>query len=114
MTYNEEQHQTMLNLIFHARTVAQVVRCAALFSLADHLNEGPVTAKQVAIAESLDTDGAFRLMRACAAFGLMTIDGNGRFSATPLLMTLRRDAPGSLRDTAISQCGLGHWAPWGY
>ena len=46
------------------------------------------------------------------ALGLLTADDGGRFSATPLLATLDRDAPGSLRDLALSITMPAHWLAW--
>ena len=102
----------MFNMIF-GHVAAQVAHCAALFSLADHVAEGPVAAEIVARAEGLDAAATFRLMRACTAFGLMTYDKDKGFSGTPLLATLRRDDPRCLRALAIVQTGHGHWAPFG-
>lgn len=53
----------MFNMIA-GHAVAQVVRCAAWFSLADHLAEGPAAAETIARAEGLDAAATFRLMRA--------------------------------------------------
>ncbi|HVJ51769.1 MAG TPA: methyltransferase [Aliidongia sp.] len=108
----EDQHAAMYNMI-SGYNVAQAVRCAALFSLADHLSDGPATADEIARAEGLDPGATFRLMRACASFGLMTYDKSTGFAATPLLETLRKDDPRSLRGMAIALGGQGHWAPWG-
>ena len=102
----------MFNMIL-GHVVAQIVHCAALFSLADHLADGPATAETIARAEGLDEAATLRLMRACAAFGLMTYDKETGFSGTPLLATLRRDDPRRLRAGAIALTGHGHWAPWG-
>src|SRR3981081_1978973 len=102
----------MYNMIC-AHSVAQIVRCAALFSFADHLAAGPATAEAVARVEGLDADATFRLMRACAAYGLMGYDKDRGFSATPLLATLRTDDPRSLCAMAMVQAGHGHWAAWG-
>jgi ATP dependent DNA ligase-like protein len=44
----------------------------------------------------------FRLMRACVVLGLLTADTTGRFHGTPLLETLRKGAPGSLRGLALA------------
>jgi hypothetical protein len=106
------EHDAMHAMIF-GHVTTQVARCAALFSLADHLARGPATAAEIAYAERLDPASTDRLMRACAAFGLLALDASGAYSATELLATLRRDVPGSLRDMAIVQGGRGHWAPWG-
>src|SRR3979490_1237188 len=108
----EKDYAAMYNMIC-AHSVAQVVRCAALFSFADHRAAGPATAEAVAHVEDLDVDATFRLMRACAAYGLMNYDKDRGFSATPLLATLRTDNPRSWWPMARGQAGHGHWAPWG-
>src|SRR3979490_3507184 len=80
----EKDYAAMYNMIC-AHSVAQIVRCAALFSFADHLAAGPATAEGAPRVEGLDVDATFRLMRACAAYGLMSYDKDRGFSATPLL-----------------------------
>jgi hypothetical protein len=69
----EKDYAAMYNMIC-AHSVAQIVRCAALFSFADHLAAGPATADAVARVEGLNVDATFHLMRACAAYGLMRCD----------------------------------------
>ena len=49
----ENDYAAMYNMIC-AHSVAQIVRCAALFSFADHLAAGPATAEAVARVEGLD------------------------------------------------------------
>jgi hypothetical protein len=94
--------------------VTQTVRAAALYRLADHLADGNDTPDAVAQAEGLDLDATRRLMRTCASLGLMTSpDGGRHYAGTPLLSTLRKDDPNSLRGLAISQAAPGHWLPWG-
>jgi Dimerisation domain len=85
--------------------VSQIVRNAAVFSFAEHLAWGPKTAVEIAEAESLNVDATFRLMRACASLGLMTYEGDSGFAATPLLRTLHKDDPNSLRGTALARAG---------
>ncbi|AXC10446.1 O-methyltransferase [Acidisarcina polymorpha] len=93
--------------------ISQIVRNAAVFSFAEHLALGPKTAAEIAQAESLNLDATFRLMRACASLGLMTYQEDSGFTATPLLRTLHKDDPNSLRGTALAQPASGHWLPWG-
>jgi hypothetical protein len=109
---SENDYAAMFNMIY-GHSLSQMVRCAAMFSFADHLAEGPCFAEKVAEAEGLDPNAAFRLMRACTGFGLMTYDKHSGFSATPLLKTLRKNDPRSLRGLAMVLAGHGHWAPWG-
>jgi hypothetical protein len=108
----ENDYATMFNMIY-GHSLSQMIRCAAMFSFADHLAEGPCFAEKVAEAEGLHPNATFRLMRACTSFGLMTYDKRFGFSATSLLNTLRKDDPRSLCDLAMVLSGHGHWAPWG-
>jgi hypothetical protein len=95
-------------------TISQVVRAAAFYSLAEHLDNGVATPEEIAATESLNPSSTFRLMRACAALALMTYDRQTKtFSATPLLRTLRKDDPASLRSFALMQTSASHWLPWG-
>ncbi|MEE1942882.1 methyltransferase [Streptomyces sp. TRM 70361] len=93
--------------------VTQVVRTAAELRIADHLHPDGATPAEVAEAESLDPDSAFRFLRACASLGLAASADGRRFTGTPLLDTLRSDAPGSLRDLALWGGAESHWLPWG-
>jgi hypothetical protein len=73
------------------------VRAVADLNLTEHLAHGSLSAAELAEREGSEPDGAFRLLRAAAALGLLTRDAHHRFHSTPLLATLRRDLPGSLR-----------------
>ena len=93
--------------------VSQIVRAAADLRLADHLADGVRTAAEVAERESSDPATTYRLMRACAAIGLLSLDQGGRFSVTSLGGLLRSGVPGSMRDSALAFTAPGHWLPWG-
>ena len=90
----------------------QIAGAIANYSIADHLAKGSATAGEIAAQEGIDPQATFRLLRACASLGLVTYDGD-RFTATPLLGTLRRDVPGSLHSLAVAWVAPGHWQPWG-
>ena len=92
--------------------VTQIVRAAAIYSVADHLANGPATAAEIARAEGTNPSAMFRLMRACASLALLTYEGES-FAATPLLETLRKDNPQSLRGTALALGSPVTWLPWG-
>lgn len=94
--------------------VTQIVRAAATYNLVDHLAEGTDTPDAIARAEDIDLDATRRLLRTCAALGLMTsADGGKHYRATSLLSTLAKDDPHSLRGFAIAQASPGGWLPWG-
>jgi len=92
--------------------VTQIVHGAAVAGYAERLHDGPARAEELAALAGMNPSAVFRHLRACASLGLVTYDGQ-RFAATPLLDTLRRDHPQSVRGFALSQPAPGHWLPWG-
>ncbi|MFJ5486208.1 methyltransferase [Hansschlegelia beijingensis] len=92
--------------------VTQIVHGAAVAEYAEHLQTRPATAEELATVAGMDPSAVFRHLRACASLGLVGFDGE-RFATTPLLDTLRRDHPQSMRGFALSQPAAGHWLPWG-
>lgn len=93
--------------------MTQIAGAVAHYSVADHLAKGPANAEEISAVEGINPMAAFRLLRACASLGLVTCDDGLRFSATPLLDTLRTNVPGLLRGLAIAWSASGHWLPWG-
>jgi predicted O-methyltransferase YrrM len=106
-----DPHREMTEMIF-GHCISQIVRTAAELSLADHLAAGPLCAQEIAERERTAPGTTFRLMRACAALGLLTTDEAGRFGGTPLLDTLRTEAPRSLRAFAMGVTNRAAWLPW--
>jgi SAM-dependent methyltransferase len=104
-------HQQMTEMMF-GFAVSQIIRTAAELNLADHLAARPLTPHEVAEREGSAPATTYRLMRACAAFGLTTIDDDGQFHGTPLLDTLRADAPRSMRAMVMAVTNSAHWLPW--
>jgi SAM-dependent methyltransferase len=108
---SEDAHPRMFDMLF-GFTVSQIVRVAVELSLAEHLADGPLTADEVAGREGSAPDTTFRLMRGCVAIGLLTVDPDGRFRETPLLNTLHRNTPRSMRDLALTVTNRAYWLPW--
>jgi O-methyltransferase domain len=92
------------------RILAQVLRCVAQFSLADHLAEGARSSRSIAAAARLNEHATHRLLRYCATVGLAEAHADGTYSGTALLATLRSDDSRALRSFAIAQNGPGQWA----
>jgi hypothetical protein len=103
--------QQMADMMF-GHAVSQTIRAVADVSLADHLADGPLTPAEVAERAGSAPSTTFRLMRACVALGLLNSDGDGRFHPTPLLGTLRKDAPQSMRGLALAVTNRAHWLSW--
>jgi len=93
--------------------VSQVVGTVAQLEIADHLAHGPMDCGGLAKAIGCESDSTFRLMRAAAHLGLISILPDRDFALAPLGELLRSDVPGSLRASAITFAAPGHWLPWG-
>jgi predicted O-methyltransferase YrrM len=106
-----DPYQQMTEMIF-GYCISQMIRTVSDLSLADHLAAGPLTVQEIAEREGSAPATTFRLMRACATFGLVTTDDVGRFHSTALLDTLRMDAPRSLRAFAMAVTNSASWLPW--
>ena len=65
MFADDDPRGTMLTMIFHTRVFAQILKCAAEFSLADHLSAGSRSPESVAAAAGLDARATRRLLRYC-------------------------------------------------
>ena len=104
-------HQRMTELLFGC-WASQTLKAMVDLSVADHLAAGGLTATEVAAREHSDPDSTYRLLRGGVAFGLLTADEDGRFHGTPLLDTIRTDAPRSLRDLVLTITSDSHWLSW--
>ena len=93
--------------------ITQVIHAAAVYSFADHLGEGRLTAAELASREGLDPLATRRLLKACVALDLAVDNADNTFSPTPLLGTLSKEAAGSLRGLALALPAHHIWATWG-
>ena len=59
--------------------ITQIVHAAAVFSLADHLADGPATSAAIAAKAGADPTAIFRLLRACVTLDIVAYDGERRF-----------------------------------
>jgi hypothetical protein len=81
--------------------VAQVVQIAAKIGLADHFDDGPRNAAELAQPLVLHAPSLHRLMRTMASLGLLTEGEAQRFSLMKLGEALKTNAPGSARSTLL-------------
>jgi hypothetical protein len=93
--------------------VAQVMRAVAQLGVADLIAAGTRSANDLAEGCDADANALVRLMRAAATIGLVIETAPAEFALTPTGMTLRANAPGSMRDFVIAEAAPGHWLPWG-
>jgi hypothetical protein len=80
--------------------LTHLVITAAELGIADHLVDGPRTSAELAPLIGANSDALYRVMRALAALGVLTLLDGGRFGLGPLGQHLRSDIPGSLRPLA--------------
>jgi SAM-dependent methyltransferase len=93
--------------------VSQAVGVVALLGVADQLGEGPRGSGELARAVGADPQALYRVLRLLASLGVFAEVAPDSFALTPLGETLRSDAPGSVRNFAITETAPGHWLPWG-
>jgi hypothetical protein len=82
---------------FRSRTLC----AAARLGVADALDDGEKTVDELAAECKADRSSLYRLLRALAAFGIVTEVSPERFALTPLGGPLRKSAPDSNRSAVI-------------
>ncbi|MGI8622095.1 MAG: methyltransferase [Solirubrobacteraceae bacterium] len=116
MTADAELHvppsAAMMGLVTGYWT-SQAVGVAAQLGVADHLAAGPRPGDELARLVGADPQALHRVLRLLASIGVFAEAAPGSFGLTPLGRTLTSDAPGSVRDFAITETAPGHWLPWG-
>ena len=93
--------------------VSQAVGVVAQLGVADHLTAGPRSGDELARAVGADPPALSRVLRLLASIGVFADVASDSYGLTPLGETLCTDAPGSVRNFAITETAPGHWLPWG-
>ncbi|WP_321470239.1 methyltransferase [uncultured Paludibaculum sp.] len=93
--------------------LSRAVQVAATLEIPDLLADGPRDANDLAAASRTHAPSLYRLLRALASAGVLRELPGQCFEATALSNLLRKDVPGSMRSTAITELGLMHYASWG-
>lgn len=83
-----------------ASWMSAAVSAAADLGVADHLASGPRPVADLAEAVGADAPTLYRLLRACADFGLFRESAGQVFESTELGDALRSDSPNSMRNFA--------------
>ena len=91
----ESPHERLFRLASGYR-LTQALYVAARLKIADRLVGGPKDADSLAREVGADPDRLFRVLRALASFGVVTMDDQRRFGLTPVGEYLRSDGKGSL------------------
>jgi hypothetical protein len=81
-----------------AARMAACIYVAVRLEIPDRLADGPQSAAALAQASGADASALARVLRALAAGGVLSEEGDGAFALAPVGEQLRRDAPDPLRD----------------
>jgi predicted O-methyltransferase YrrM len=109
---NTGQSEQVLNQMIIGSWVTQAIYVAAEIGIADLLDVGPRTAKELARETQTHGGSLYRVLRALASVHIFREDAEGRFSLTEMGKLLRSDAPGSKRSLAI-MAGAEFYRSWG-
>ncbi|TIV98937.1 MAG: methyltransferase [Mesorhizobium sp.] len=93
--------------------IGQSVHVAAKLGIADVLESGPKTPREIATTTGSHPEALHRLLRTLASLGIFAEDEEGRFGLTAIADGLRSQAPVSLRAFAIMLGEEMLWRPWG-
>nr|AHE14820.1 putative SAM-dependent methyltransferase [uncultured bacterium] len=87
--------------MLYGRLLSSALYAAASLRLPDLLHKQQQTAKELAMRVKADAATLDQLLRALAAFNVVTEQPNGKFALTALGHTLRSDVPATARPTAL-------------
>lgn len=85
-----------------AHWISKIVYAAAKLGLADHLEDGPKSAAELAGLTGTHAPSLHRLMRTLASLGILSELAEQRFALTSLGEALQSGAPGSARATVLT------------
>jgi len=92
--------------------VSSAISAAAHFGIADHLESGPKSPKELASLTGTEERPLYRLLRANASVGVFTELEDGRFAQTPLSEPLRTNARPCARHMAMMLTDDWHIRCW--
>lgn len=102
-----------LGRLLEGMFTAQVTAALTRLGVPDQLAGGPLTAAELAPRVAAPADGLARMLTAAAAYGLVSQDGAGRYSLTPVGAPLRADVAESAQDFAVGFLAPPMWASIG-
>jgi hypothetical protein len=104
-------HAVLLQMVL-GKWVSSAISAAAHFGIADHLESGPKSPKELASLTGTEERPLYRLLRANASFGVFTELEDGRFAQTPLSEPLRSNAKPCVRNMAMMLTDDWHIRSW--
>jgi hypothetical protein len=102
-------NQTVMSRMIRAYRQARCVGVAVELGLADQLSDEPRTVADLSAEVGAHAPSLRRLLRTLVAMGVVTEDGSGRYSITPLGQELKRDRLGPMAQFFNSEHHLQSW-----
>src|SRR5262249_18707495 len=93
-------------------TLAHLLASFAELGIADHLDDGPKDAEELASLTNCDAAALHRALRAAAVFGVVRLDRRGRFHTTRLTKPLRSTDPAAAGDWCRMIGSSAHQSAW--
>ena len=88
------------------------IKAACELGLADHFNDGPKSAAEIAASAGLNPEALFRLLRALSDCGVFEQTAPGVFAHTERSQLLRSDLPQSMKWMVLSEFGPERVPAW--
>lgn len=98
--------------LIRAYQLSQMLSVAASLGLADRIHDQPRRADELAAECGAHPAMLLRMIRALAAFGILSVDAGGAVQHTARSRLLRRDAVPTLHHAARYRGLPGNWAAW--
>jgi SAM-dependent methyltransferase len=102
----------LLRRLIGSYRITHAIKAAAELGLADRLGERPQSASELAERLRVHAQALYRLLRTLVGIGLISEDGDGLFTLTPVGACLRADAPDGMRAWALCEGADYYQGAW--
>jgi Dimerisation domain len=98
----------VLRRLISSYRITQAIHVAAWLGLADHFDDGPKNAAELAGMLDVHPPALGRLLRALVSIGVLADEADGRFALTPIGACLRASSPATMRSWVLCE-GAGYY-----
>lgn len=111
---NPADARAQLQALVRGYRIPPAIHVATRLGIPDLLADGPKDVDVLARACGAHAPSLKRLLSALTAVGVFDKVGPSRFALAPVGQALRKDVPGSLRNSVLFLLNESHWRPWGH
>ena len=105
--------RAQLSQMIEGYRITALLHVAARLRIADLLRDGPINAEALAVASETHAPSLVRLLRGLVVLGILTEISDARFELTALGVPLQKEAPRSLRGSALRAGDETEMRVWG-